>query len=276
MALTDQTFLQLITRLAHEMSDCVALTATANGTTTTFTDNVNINASRESYDGWEWFGASSPNLDATATVTATATNTITFTPALTSTVSGNTALLVNKRGRGFRIQEYKRAINAAIQDFNGIARIPTIEAVALAYTDDDGFGTIAVPADCAECYRVEYQNTEGRWREIKRAMTPGTDGWTAEPSTGTIRVEGEPSLMADGYSIRLLGYKRQAPLSALTDTCTFDATGIVLRAAFLLTRSALDRDPKYAQQTLLYRQESEDAMNRSRILRQPGTVLVRT
>ena len=68
MALTDQTFLQLITRLAHEMSDCVALTATPNGATTTFTDNVNINASRESYDGWEWFGTSSPNSDVIAKV----------------------------------------------------------------------------------------------------------------------------------------------------------------------------------------------------------------
>jgi hypothetical protein len=106
MALTDQTYLQLITRLAHEMNDAIAVEATSNGTTLTFVDNVNINASRESYDGWEWFGTSSPNLDIVRTITATSSATITFTPAATSTTTSSTALLVNKRGRGFRIQEY--------------------------------------------------------------------------------------------------------------------------------------------------------------------------
>ncbi|MCC6235499.1 MAG: hypothetical protein IT580_22875, partial [Verrucomicrobiales bacterium] len=90
MALTDQTFLQLIIRLAHEMNDIVEVIATSNGTTTTFVDNVNINSSREAYDGWEWFGTSSPNSDVIATVTGTSTNTITITPAVTSTQSSNT------------------------------------------------------------------------------------------------------------------------------------------------------------------------------------------
>lgn len=273
MALTDQTFLQLITRLAHEMNDCVALTATSNGTTTTFVDNVNVNSSRESYDGWEWFGTSSPNSDVIATVTATSTNTLTLTPAVTSTTTGSTALLVNKRGRGFRIQDYKRAINGAIQDFNGAALIPTIEVIGTVYSDTTGY--ITVPATTAEVYRIEYQNSEGRWREIKRAMTPGADGWTAEPSAAVIRIEGRPSVEADSYAVRLHGYKRQAALSALSDACSFDSGGIVARAAYLLTRSALDRDPKYAQQILLYRQEADDAMSRLRILRQPGTVTVR-
>ena len=35
MALTDQTFLQLITRLAHELNDAMSLAATSNGSTTT-------------------------------------------------------------------------------------------------------------------------------------------------------------------------------------------------------------------------------------------------
>lgn len=273
MALTDQTYLQLITRLGHEMNDLVALTASSNGTTTTFVDNVNINASRESYDGWEWWGTSSPNSDIIATVSATATNTITITPAVTSTASGNTALLTNKRGRGFRIQEYKRAINGAIQDFNGTALIPTIETITPVYSD--ATGTITVPATTAEVYRIEYQNSEGRWREIKRAVSAGADGWTAEPSNALIRIEGDPSYEADSYAVRLHGYKRQALLSAITDTCSFDSGGLVARAAYLLTRSSLDRDPKYAQMALIYRQEAEEAMSRLRVLRQPGTVQVR-
>ena len=274
MALTDQTFLQLITRLAHELNDCVALTATTNGTTTTFTDNVNVNASRESYDGWEWFGTSSPNSDVIATVTGTSTNTITITPAVTSTTTASTALLVNKRGRGFRIQDYKRAINGAIQDFNGAALIPTVETISSVFDADTG--TIAVPAELAEAYRIEYQNSEGRWREIKRAFPAGSDGWTAEPSNAVIRIEGEPAYAADGYEVRIHGYKRQALLSGLTDACSFDSGGIVARAAYLLCRSALDRDPKFAQMVLMYRSEAADAMSRLRILRAPGTVSVRT
>ena len=273
MALTDQTFLQLITRLAHELNDCVTLQATTNGTTITFTDNVNINASRESYDGWEIFFTSAPNSDVVATVQSTSGNTVTFTPAVTSTQTGNTAILVNKRGRGFRIQDYKRAINGAIQDFNGAALIPTVETISPVFDADDG--TITVPATLAEAYRIEYQNSDGRWREIKRAFPAGADGWTAEPSNALIRIEGEPAFVADGYTVRIHGYKRQALLAALSDACSFDSGGIVARAAYLLCRSALDRDPKFAQSTMIYRVESEEAMGRLRILRAPGTVQVR-
>lgn len=273
MALTDQTFLQLITRLAHELNDCVTLTATSNGTTTTFVDNVNVNSSRESYDGWEWFGTSSPNSDVVATVTGTSTNTLTITPAVTSTTTSSTALLVNKRGRGFRIQDYKRAINGAIQDFNGTALIPTVETIASVFDMDTG--AITVPATLAEAYRIEYQNGEGRWREIKRAFPAGADGWTAEPSNALIRIEGEPGWAADGYEVRIHGYKRQALLSGLSDTCAFDSGGIVARAAYMLCRSALDRDPKFAQMVLVFRQESEEALGRLRTLRAPGTVTCR-
>jgi hypothetical protein len=140
---------------------------------------------------------------------------------------------------------------------------------------DADTGTVAIPATLAEAYRVEFQNSEGRWREIKRANSPGADGWTAEPSNAVLRIEGQPAWDADTYSIRIHGYERQALLSALTDTCAFDSGGIVARAAYRLTMSALDRDPKYAQQLLIYRQEADDAMSRLRVLRQPGTVQVR-
>jgi hypothetical protein len=274
MALTDQTYLQLITRLAHEMNDCIAVTATSNGTTTTFVDNVNINASRESYDGWEWFGTSSPNSDVIATVTGTSSATITITPAVTSTTTSSTALLVNKRGRGFRIQEYKRAINGAIQDFNGTALLPTIETIVAVFDADDG--TIAVPATLKEGYRIEFQNSEGRWREVKKASSPGADGWTPEPSNAVVRIEGQPAWEANTYAVRIHGYKRQLALSTLSDTCAFDSGGIVARAAYRLTMAALDRDPKYAQMLLIYRQEADDAMSRLRTLRAPGTVMLRT
>ena len=206
MALTDQTFLQLITRLAHELNDAMSLAATSNGSTTTFVDNVNINSSRESYDGWEWFGTSSPNSDVIATVTTTSVSTITITPAVTSTTTGSTALLVNRRGRGFRIQDYKRAINGAIQDFNGLARIPVVETIAAVFDADTG--TIAIPADLAEAYRVEWQDSSARWREVKPSLVDGGNGWTAEPANAVIRIEGDPAEQVDGYTVRIHGCMR--------------------------------------------------------------------
>ena len=273
MALTQQTLVQLVTRLANDLDDCVELTATSNGTTTTFVDNVNINSSRESYDGWEWWGTSSPNANVIATVTGTSSATITLTPAMTSTASTNTAILVNKRGRGFRIQDYKRAINAAILDFNGVARIETIDSIATAFDEDDG--TISPAATTCEVYKVEYQNSDDIWTEIRKATPRGGYGWTAEPSAGVIRVEGWPASEADGYSIRLHGYKFQDALSSQSDVCYYEPGGILARAAYYLVRGGISRDPRYAQMVLLYREESEAMMRRAKITRRAGTVSVR-
>jgi len=148
-----------------------------------------------------------------------------------------------------------------------------VETIASVFDVDDGY--ITVPATLAEAYRIEYQNSDGRWREIKRAFPAGADGWTAEPSNALIRIEGEPGWSADGYTVRIHGYKRQALLSGLSDTCSFDSGGIVARAAYLLCRSALDRDPKFAQMVLVHKNESDEALSRLRILRAPGTVTCR-
>lgn len=275
MALTQATLLELVGRLANDLDDRVDLTATSDGTATTFLDNVNINSMARSYDGWEFWGTSAPNANVIATVTATASATITLTPAMTSTTTGNTAMLVNKLGRGFRIQEYKRAINAAINDFNGVARIETIETISPVY--DYETQTIAVPATLAEVYKVEWQDSEGTWNEIRRATPKGGYGWTAEPSAAVIRIEGNAAYVADGYSVRLHGYKFQAELSAQSDLCYFEPGGVVARAAYYLCKGAIgSRDARFGQQALLYKEESETMMRRAKVTRQPGTTKVRT
>jgi hypothetical protein len=275
VALTQATLLELVGRLANDLDDRVDLTATSDGTATTFLDNVNINSMARSYDGWEFWGTSAPNANVIATVTATASATITLTPAMTSTTTGNTAMLVNKLGRGFRIQEYKRAINAAINDFNGVARIETIETISPVY--DYETQTIAVPATLAEVYKVEWQDSEGTWNEIRRATPKGGYGWTAEPSAAVIRIEGNAAYAADGYSVRLHGYKFQAELSAQSDLCYFEPGGVVARAAYYLCKGAIgSRDARFGQQALLYKEESETMMRRAKVTRQPGTTKVRT
>jgi hypothetical protein len=273
MALTQATLLELVARLANDLDDRVDIAATTNGTTTTFVDNVNINSSTRSYDGWEFWGTSSPNANIIATVTGTSTNTITLTPAMTSTTTASTAMLVNKLGRGFRIQEYKRAINAAITDFNGVARIETIEEIATVF--DEETQTVTIPATLAEVYRVEYQTSEGFWQEIRRATPHGGNGWTAEPSAAVIRIEGDPAYIADGYTVRLHGYKFQDQLSAQADICYYEPGGIVARAAYYLCRGGIARDSRYAQMVILYREESEAYMRRAKTTRRPGTQRVR-
>lgn len=273
MALVQATLLELVTRLANDMDDIVSLTATGNGSTTTFVDNVNVNATRESYDGWEFWGTSSPNAGIIATVSGTSGSTITFAPAMTSTTTSSTAILVNKRGRGFRIQDYMRAINNAITDFNGIARIESIQNVATAFDADTG--TATVPTTMLEAYKVEYQNSEGIWCEIRKATPRGGYGWTAEPANAVIRIEGPPAYDANGYTLRMHGYTMQAALSSQSDVCYFDAGGITARAAFYLCRGGVSRDSRYAQMVLLYKEESENLMRRARITRRPGTVAVR-
>lgn len=271
MALTQATFLQLITRLASDLDDLMILEATSTGTTTTFIDNVNINNSRDSPDGWEFWLYSQ---DAVATVSQSSGSTLTLTPALpTNPLTGADAYLVNKRGRGFRIAEYKRAINNAITDFNGVARVETVETISPVY--DEETQTVTIPATLAEVYRVEYQDSAGFWQEIKRAAPRGGYGWTAEPSNAMLRIEGYPAYLADGYAVRLHGYKFQEQLSATTDVCYYEPGGIVARAAYYLCKSAISRDARYAQMVLLYKDESEAMMRRAKITRQPGTQKVR-
>lgn len=273
MALTQATFLQLVTRLANDLDDLVELAATTNGTTTTFVDTVNINANTRSYEGWEFWGTSAPNAGVVATVDGISVSTIVLTPAMTSTQSGNTAILVNKLGRGFRIQDYKRAINAAITDFNGVGRIETIETIVAAFDASDG--TIAVPATMAECYRVEYQDADGIWCEIRKATPLGGYGWTAEPANAVIRIEGNAGWNADGYAVRLHGYKFQDALSAQTDVCYFDPSGIVARAAYYLLKGGTQRNSDNASKVLLYQEESEKMLRRAKVTRKSGTVTVR-
>lgn len=275
MALLQTTLLELVGRLANDLDDRVDLTATTNGSTTTFVDTVNINEMTRSYDGWEFWGTSAPNADVVRTILSTATNTITFTSALTSTTTGNTAMLVNKMGRGFHIQEYKRAINAAISDFNGIARIEMIDSIAQVF--DASNGTITPGEDTCEVYRVEFQDSGGAWNEIRRATPRGGYGWTAEPAGGVIRIEGDAAYSADGYAIRLHGYRFQEQLSAQSDLCYFDPGGIVARAAYYLCRGGVGRDSRFATMVILYKDESETMMRRAkaRSTRRPGTVKVR-
>lgn len=275
MALMDQTRKQLRQRIATILDDITEVTATANGTTTTIIDTFNVNTGAESYDGCEILFTSGSNDGKVSRVTGTAptTGTLTFAPARTSTAADDTAELYNRRGRGFRVQDYHRAINQAIEEYQGIALLPTIETIGTAFDADTG--TIAVPASLLEVYRVEYQDRDQLWNEIRRARPNGGFGWTAEPEDAVIRIEGDPAWEADGYTVRLHGYERHAALSTDASVITMDSTVIVYTAAAQLCLAGVGRDPRFASLAITLEQKKMAATSRVRNVRDPGTVRVR-
>jgi hypothetical protein len=274
MALTDQTRAQLRRRIADVFNDVVVLDATGNGTTTTFVDTFNVNSGSESFDGREILFTSGSNAGLVSRITTTTagTGTLTFTPSRTSTASGDDAEVYNRRNRGLTVAEYHRAINAAIEECNGLSLVPVIESIAAVFDQDTQ--TIAMPATLFEAFRVEYQDSDDIWKEIKRAQRGG-DGWSPEPSGAVIRVEGWPAAMADGLSVRVHGYRRATALTADADVCPFDGHAIVMAAAYRLCLSHITSDPSFGSLVLTLKDEYEQARNRLRVSREAGTVRVR-
>jgi hypothetical protein len=274
MALTDQTRAQLRRRIADVFNDVVVLDATGNGTTTTFVDTFNVNTGSESFDGREILFTSGSNAALVSRITSTtaATGTLTFTPSRTSTATGDDAEVYNRRNRGLTVAEYNRAINTAVEECNGLSLVPVIESIAAAFDMDDQ--TIAMPSTLFEAFRVEYQDTDDVWKEIKRAQRGG-DGWSPEPSGAVIRVEGWPAAMADGQSIRVHGYRRVLSLDTDAAVCPFDGHAVVMAAAYRLCLSHITSDPSFGSLVLTLKDEYEQARNRLRVSREAGTVRVR-
>jgi hypothetical protein len=108
---------------------------------------------------------------------------------------------------------------------------------------------VTVPAALIEVYAVEWEDTDGIWHKVDRSDKWGHYGWSADPAAGEIRIQGLPARNADGNTIRLYGYGRQATLSADTDTCALDAGWMVARCCYRLMRSGLDRDRASARRS---------------------------
>lgn len=271
----DQTRKQIRQRVASILDDIVEVEATANGTTLTLIDTFNVNAGAESFDGCEIFFTSGANDGETRRVTTTtpSTGTLTFTPEATATVAADTAELYNRRNKGFRVQDYHRAINHAIEEYQGIALIPVIEEIGIAF--DAETQTIAVPATTLEVHTVEYQDSNDQWCEVRQAYPRGGQGWTAEPADAVIRIEGDPAWEADTYDIRLHGYKRADALTTDASVLPFDSTVIVNTAAYRLALSGVSRDSKYGAMVITLKQDMIVAQSRIRDVRKNGTQRVR-
>ena len=267
------TRLALQQRVAARLGDLVQLTATANGTNATFIDTININSGEETYTGMQLYFTNSTNNGLTRSIngTAVSTGTITFTPNATATLATETADCYNRRGQGFRVPQYRAAINAAIQDaFEGGALLEVVSTISTVFDADTP--EVTVPTGMNEVYAIEWQDTEGDWHAIPPSSRFRGYGWQMDAASGEVRIEGAPAQGADGNTIRMWGYGRQDTFTADSDTTAIPAEFLVARAAFHLCLAGIDRDTsKYGAMAGIFQSESERLRARMRVLRNPHT-----
>ncbi|KKN75604.1 hypothetical protein LCGC14_0378420 [marine sediment metagenome] len=193
----------------------VLISASANGSTTTFVTTDLFGASTNTYKGRRWLGTDSPNDEVKSRVISTAVTTdvytLTLSPAVTSTLSGDTAELWEmdpeeigsgaSGGRGF--------INQAIREISDKAFDPE-ESLAL---HGDGRETrLDIPSEFAEIHRIDYRTSVET--EIIDEATAIWDE-LAEPSNVTHSQQTEDAklgssfrmVVATGFSTGLLATK---------------------------------------------------------------------
>ena len=154
-----------------------------------------------------------------------------------------------------------------------MALIEAVGTIATAFSQTTGY--ITVPASLSEVFKVEYQDANGYWNEIKKASRWGNDGWTAIKGSGIVRVVGPPAAYANGRTVQLWGYGRQDRLSADSDTCAIDTEWIIAYAAFHMAKANLDRRPDLAQLVMTWATDMGRSEGRLRRSRHPDTMGVR-
>lgn len=195
----------------------VLITASANGSTTTFVTTDLFGGSTNTYKGRRWLGTDSPNDEVKSRVISTAVTsdvyTLTLSPAITSTLSADTAELWEmdpeeigsgaSGGRGF--------INQAIREISNKAFDPE-ESLAL---HGDGRETrLDIPSEFAEIHRIDYRRSVESER-IHEATTVWDE--LAEPSNVTHSQQDEDykfggasfrMVVASGFGTGLLATKK--------------------------------------------------------------------
>lgn len=271
-----QTLAQLRRRVARELQDYVALTATANGSTTTVVDTQRIRAATQSMVGRILVCTNGTNngLQRVIDAQVDSTGTLTVAALTASTATNDTFDVYNKRGKGFAPWEYDAAINDAINDAFPLHMIEQTETIGTAF-DADGPGTFTVPASFVYVHTVEYQDADSYWLALPQASRRSEYGWTADAPEGKIRILGNIGKAIDAYTIRVSGYGRQGTLSSDSDTCTVPAEWLVYKACASLCLGAIDKDQSYGPRVQIYENKANGLRTRVRTLRRTGSVKVR-
>lgn len=276
------TLRELRRAVADRFGDLTQLTTTANGDNSTFTtliDALNVNGGSEHFNGRMLLVTSGTYANHKARITGTAdsTGTLTFTPAAGGRiVSGVTVDVFNRRGIGFTIAEYDRAINNAIDDAFPLGLIEIVDPLTSGEaTSTDDVTTITVPVDLYEVFAVEWQDDDDLWREVPKATRTNLFGWKAT-ADGIITITGLPQEDTEEHSLRLRGYGRQDQLTADTDACLLPKEWVVARAAYHLALGALMRGSEYGALAQQFAREAEMVRTRLRTVRRANSERVRS
>jgi hypothetical protein len=234
------TLLELREMVALNTKDGWELTATApSGDARTFKDALNLYEDIDYFRGCEVCLTSGTNRGEVRRVTGSDrdTQTITLTapdlPAIPQ--PGDTAILVNRRGHGFRIQELDRALNTAIRQAHPQNKVPMGEVLTDLYSADlvsvvipDAYTHLILPA-------TSWQDTDGLWHPIRPAPAPCLNGvWVEISPTPTLSLGGDVRWWADGRPLRIAGYGRAAPLADMDDATTTDPEWLAAEASAML------------------------------------------
>lgn len=275
------TLAELRRAVADRFGDYLQLTATGNGLATTIVDAINVNAGSEHYNGRQLICITghANNVGKVRRVTATSdtNSTLTVTPAFSNTTATNDTFDVfNRRGIGFQIQEYNRAINAAINDAFPLGMVELVSELTTGNLSiNDYITTITVPDNIYEVYAVEFKTDENTWHPVVKATRSNSYGWRARPD-GKIEIQGVPQDNTEESTLRLRGYGRQDALSADSSTSLLNKEWTVSRAAYYLALGALARGSEYGAMAQQFQREAEMTRTRLRTVRNPGSERVRS
>ena len=205
--------------------------------------------------------------------TADTTGTLTLNTALTAaTATNDTFDVFNRRGRGFTIDQYNRAINNAINDAFPASVIEVVATITGAFDADTP--EITVPASLVEVSALEAQDSTGDWRIVPKARSRGGDGWYPDKASGELRLYGRNAWTVDTLSLRVFGLGRQGTLSAESDTCVIRPEFIVAHAAYHLALGAVGNEDMAVRVNSLKRELDEQRVM-IRKFREPSSAKVR-
>lgn len=266
--------------IADRFGDLTQLTTTDHGINdgSTLVDALNVNAGSEHYNGRQILITSGDYSGHKARVTSTndSTGSLTFTPLASGRIeTGITVDVFNRRGIGFTIAEYDRALNNAIHDAFPLGVIDAIQTLSTGVTTTADITTITVPVGFYDIYAVEWEDDVDVWREVPKATRTNGFGWKARPD-GILEIVGLPQDDTEDNTLRLRGYKRQDALTSESDECLLPKEWIVARAAYHLALGSVMRGQEYGALAQQFQKEADLLRTRLRTLRHSNSERVRS
>lgn len=243
--------------VGYTLGDLILLTATSNGSTTTFLDNVNCFLPNSEYRGTRLYFTSGSNsgLQATVTDSTQSTGTLTFSPARTSTTTGNTAELWNWQGNGFLPDNINMFIQQAHREAMQYFPLPALAEESDAFDRDYPF--ITIPDTFRAVTGLQWLDSDENWRSVARAKGPGKPGyWVDKAGRSIVLNGGARESLSDG-TYRVRGYTMEAELTSDTSETVVNAEWLRARVCELACTAMMNRMPELRDKVALYKGDAQ-------------------